>query len=402
MRLLATFLIAIRALRRNKMRSILTALGIIIGVGAVIVVVGLGTGAKAQVQAQIASLGQNIVMVFPGALTTGGMRGGWGSASSLTVEDAEAIRTEVGGVLGVSPDVRDRQQVLANGLNWNTTVQGSSPDFVVIRNWTIEAGENFTDHDVRSAAKVCVIGKTVADQLFPDGDPVGQMLRIRNLPFRVVGVLGSKGFSYGGNDQDDTVVVPYTSAMKRITRRDRINSITIAAASEEDIPLVQAATNELLAQRRQGREPDYTVRTQVEFAQSATEASKTMRYLLIGVAIVSLMVGGIGVMNIMLVSVTERTREIGIRAAVGARGNDVLLQFLIEAVVLALVGGLLGVGAGMVTAEIIREWLQWAVVIPWWAVAGSFVVTGLVGVVFGFFPAMKAAALDPIEALRFE
>jgi len=402
MRLFATFLIAVRALRRNKMRSILTALGIIIGVGAVIVVVGLGTGATAQIKAQVASLGQNIVSVFPGTATSGGMRGGWGSASSLSVDDAEAIRNEIVGILGVSPDVRDRQQVLASGLNWNTTVQGSSPDFVVIRNWSIVTGESFTDQDVRSAAKVCVIGKTVADQLFPDADPVGQMLRIRNLPFRVLGVLGSKGFNYFGQDQDDTVIVPYTSAMKRITRRDRINSITIAAASEEDIPLVQEAVTGLLSQRRQGREPDFTVRTQIELAQSATETTKTMRYLLAGVSFVSLLVGGIGVMNIMLVSVTERTREIGIRAAVGARGNDVLMQFLIEAVVLSVLGGLLGVGAGLLSAEIIRESLAWPILVPWWAIAGSFVLTGLVGVVFGFFPAMKAASLDPIEALRFE
>ena len=402
MRLLATFLIAIRALRRNKMRSILTALGIIIGVGAVIVVVGLGTGAKAQVQSQVASLGQNIVSVFPGTATSGGARGGWGSASSLSVEDADAIRNEVAGILGVSPDVRDRQQVLANGLNWNTSVQGSSPDFLAIRNWEIASGENFNDLDVRSAAKVCVIGATVADQLFPESDPVGQMLRIRNLPFRVVGVLAPKGFNTFGQDQDDTVMVPYTSAMKRVTRRDRINSITIAAATEEDIPLVQEAVTELLTQRRQGREPDFTVRTQIELAERLTETSKTMRMLLIGVAIVSLIVGGIGVMNIMLVSVTERTREIGIRAAVGARGNDVLMQFLIEAVVLTLLGGLLGVAAGMASAEVIRHTLEWPVLIPWWSVVGSFVVTGLVGVIFGFFPAMKAAALDPIEALRFE
>ena len=402
MRFIATCLIAFRALRRNKLRSILTTLGIIIGVGAVIVVVGLGSGAKAQVQAQIASLGQNIVSVFPGTSTAGGMRGGWGSASTLTVEDAEAIRLEVPGILGVSPDVRDRQQVLANGLNWNTSVQGSSPEFVTIRNWEIANGENFTDADVRSAAKVCVIGNTVAEQLFPGDDPVGQMLRIRNLPFRIVGVLAPKGFNFFGMDQDDTVMVPYTSAMKRITRRDRINSITIAAASEQDIPMVQQVVNDLLMQRRQGREPDFTVRTQIELAQSATQANETMRVLLVCVAVVSLFVGGIGVMNIMLVSVTERTREIGIRAAVGARGNDVLMQFLTEAIVLTLLGGLIGVGSGMVAAEVIRQTLHWPVEIPWLAVVLAFAVTGLVGVVFGFFPALKAAALDPIEALRFE
>jgi putative ABC transport system permease protein len=402
MRLFATFLIALRALRRNTMRSILTALGIIIGVAAVIVVVGLGTGAKAQVKAQIASLGQNIVSVFPGTATSGGMRGGWGTASSLSVEDAEAIRYEISGIVGVSPDVRDRQQVLANGLNWNTSVQGSSPDFVAIRNWPIVSGENFTDQDVRSAAKVCVIGKTVADQLFPDGDPVGQVLRIRNLPFRVLGVLGPKGFNFFGQDQDDTVMIPYTSAMKRITRRDRLNSITIAAASEEDIPFVQQAVTELLTQRRQGREPDFTVRTQIELAQSVNQAGETVRMLLVWVSLVSLAVGGIGVMNIMLVSVTERTREIGIRAAVGARGNDVLLQFLIEAVVLSLFGGLVGIGAGMLSAHLVRELLEWPVLVPWWAIAVSFFVTGMVGVVFGFFPALKASTLDPIEALRFE
>ncbi len=230
MRAIATTIISVRALRRNKLRSVLTALGIIIGVGAVIATVSIGNGAKAQVEAQVASLGQNIITVFPGTTTTGGMRGGWGSASTLTIEDAEAIAAEIPNILGVSPEVRDRQQVLANGLNWNTTISGQAPDILSIRSWPLAEGTMFTEQDVRSAAKVCVIGKTVADQIFPGTDPVGQTVRIRNLPFTVLGVLSSKGFNYFGQDQDDTIIVPYTSAMKRITRRDRLNSIVIQGA----------------------------------------------------------------------------------------------------------------------------------------------------------------------------
>jgi len=402
MRLLATFIIALRAIRKNKMRSILTALGIIIGVGAVIAMVSIGNGAKEQVEGQIASLGQNVISVFPGTSTSGGMRGGWGSQSTLTPEDAIAIERDVAGVVAVSPEIRDRQQVLANGLNWNTSVYGESPGFITIRSWPIAQGEMFTDADVRSIAKVCVVGQTIVDQLYPNTDPIGQTLRIRNIPVKIVGVLSPKGFSYFGSDQDDVVVVPYTTAMRRTSRRDRISSILIQAQTPEVMATVQQDITDLLQQRRQGREPDFTVRNQLELAEAATATSRTMTALLGAIAGVSLIVGGIGIMNIMLVSVTERTREIGIRLAVGAHGRDVLLQFLTEAVVLSLMGGILGILTGIGASELVSKVNGWPIAVSSTAVTIAFFFSGAVGVFFGFYPARKAARLDPIEALRYE
>ncbi len=402
MRAIATTIISVRALRRNKLRSILTALGIIIGVGAVIATVSIGNGAKAQVEAQVASLGQNIISVFPGTTTSGGMRGGWGSASTLTVEDALAIATEVPGIVASSPEVRDRQQVLANGLNWNTTINGASPEILSVRSWPLAEGTMFTDQDVRSANKVCVIGKTIADQVFPGMDPIGQTIRIRNLPFTILGILSPKGFNYFGSDQDDVIIVPYTSAMKRVTRRDRLNSIAIQASSPDMLERIQVDATDLLMQRRPGRDQDFTVRNQMELAEAATAQSRTMTLLLGAIAGVSLMVGGIGIMNIMLVSVTERTREIGIRMAVGAHGRDILLQFLIESIILSLMGGTLGILAGWGTSEILSSYFNWPTLVSTTAVVGAFLFSGMVGIFFGFYPARKAAQLDPIEALRYE
>ncbi|HUG11405.1 MAG TPA: ABC transporter permease [Opitutaceae bacterium] len=402
MRILATLIIALRAIRRNKMRSILTALGIIIGVGAVIAMVSIGNGAKEQVEGQIASLGQNVISVFPGSSTAGGMRGGWGSMSTLTPEDALAIARDVSGVVAVSPEVRDRQQVLANGMNWNTQVLGETPEFIEIRSWQLASGEMFTEGDVRSIAKVCVVGKTIVDQLFPNTDPIGQTLRIRNIPVKIVGVLVPKGFNYFGSDQDDVVIVPYTTAMRRTSRRDRLSSILIQAQSAELMPTIQQDVTDLLQQRRQGREPDFTVRNQLELAEAATATSRTMTALLGAIAGVSLIVGGIGIMNIMLVSVTERTREIGIRLAVGAHGKDVLLQFLAEAVVLSLMGGTLGILTGIGASELVALLYGWPIAVSSTAVTGAFLFSGAVGVFFGFYPARKAARLDPIEALRYE
>ncbi len=402
MRFFNTIKIALRALRRNKMRSLLTALGLIIGVGAVIATVSIGNGAKSQVEAQVASLGQNVITVFPGNFTQGGMRSGWGSASTLTSEDAEAIVREVPGAVAVSAESRGREQVLANGLNWNTQVLGESPDYPSIRAWPFAAGGAFSDQDVRSMAKVAVIGQTVADQLFPHEDPLGQTLRIRNIPFKIVGILASKGFNLFGQDQDDIVIVPYTSHMRRVARRTNLSSILVQAVSAAEIDNVQQQITDLLTQRRNGREPDFTVRNQVELAQMATATSKTIGGLLLVVAIISMVVGGIGVMNIMLVSVTERTREIGTRLAVGAHGKDVMLQFLAEAFALAALGGLLGVAAGIGASHGISIKMGWPIEISvFWCVL-SFSISGLVGIVFGFFPAWKAAQLDPIEALRFE
>jgi len=402
MRIVTTSVIALRALRRNKLRTILAALGMIIGVGAVIAMVSMGNGAKSQVESQIAGLGENMITIFPGSLTSGGMRGGWGSASSLTVEDAEVIKREVVGAIGVSPEIRDRQQVMANGLNWNTQVLGESPDFPNIRAWKLASGDFFTEADVRTAAKVCVIGKTVADQLFAGMDPIGQAIRARNIPLRVVGVMIAKGFNSNGADQDDLIIVPYTTSLKRISKRDRITDIIVQASSQNTMERVQRDIGDLLQQRRQGREPDYTIRNQLEIAEAAASASKTMTGLLGGIAFVSLVVGGIGIMNIMLVSVTERTREIGIRLAVGAHGKDVLLQFLTEAVALSLVGGSIGILLGIGTSEYVSWAYGWpSQLSPMWmsiAVGGS----AWGGILSGFYPALKASQLDPIDALRYE
>jgi len=402
MRIINTIKVALRALRRNTMRSILTALGIIIGVGAVIAMVSIGNGAKAQVEAQVASLGENVITVFPGSFTTGGMRGGWGSMSTLTIDDADAIKREVANVLGVTAEMRDRAQVLANGLNWNTQIMGESPDYPSIRSWPMAEGAVFTEQDVRSVAKVAVLGKTVVDQLFSDGDPLGKTVRIRNIPFKVVGVLAAKGFNLFGQDQDDTVVIPYTSHMKRIARRPNINSILVQAASAETIDKVQQDITDLLMQRRKGREQDFTVRNQVEIAQAATATSETMTLLLGAIAGVSLIVGGIGIMNIMLVSVTERTREIGIRLAVGAHGSEIQLQFLTEAVVLSAFGGILGILLGIAASELLSRVNHWPTLVSTTAVVVAFLFSAVVGIVFGFYPARKASLLDPIDALRYE
>lgn len=402
MRFAATIFIALRALRRNILRSVLTALGIIIGVAAVIATFSIGNGAKSQVEAQVASLGQNVLTVFSGSSTGGGTRGGWGSSATLTIDDYESVSTEVPGVVAVSPEVRDRNQVLANGLNWNTNVSGQGPDYPTIRSWPLASGTMFTEQEVRSVAKVCVIGKTVADQLFPNQDPVGETLRVRDIPLKIVGVLSAKGFNLFGQDQDDIVIVPYTSHMKRISKRIYLSSILIQAESESVIPKVQEDITSLLMDRRRGKEQDFTVRTQVELAQMATETSKTMTLLLAAVASVSLIVGGIGIMNIMLVSVTERTREIGIRLALGAHGSDVLFQFLIEAVILSVLGGILGVLLGVGSSQLISSLNGWPVLVSTGSIAAAVSFSALVGIFFGFYPARKAAIMDPIEALRFE
>jgi putative ABC transport system permease protein len=419
MRLLATIRLALRALRRNKMRTVLTMLGIIIGVGSVIAAVSITTGARVQVEAKVASLGQNVVSVFSGSFTSGGSRSGWGGAPTLTLEDAEAIKKEVADVVAVSPEVRDRMQVQANGLNWRPGINGESPDYLQIRSWNLADGAMFTDQDVRSLAKVAVIGKTVADQLFPNMEPVGQTLRVREIPFKIVGVLEAKGFNLFGQDQDDVVVIPYTSHMRRISRATFVSSILVQAASAETISRVQQDITNLLTSRRRSREPDFTVRTQVELAQMATSQSKIMTVLLGAIASVSLIVGGIGIMNIMLVSVTERTREIGIRMAVGARARDILVQFLVEAVMVGAVGGMIGIGLGVgapklvkllatvctelkIPAETLATVASWPTLTPLPIIIIAFFSSAGIGIVSGFYPAWKASKLDPIEALRYE
>jgi len=383
------------------MRSILTMLGIIIGVGSVIAAVSITTGATKQVEDKVASLGQNIITVFSGNFTSGAMRGGWGSAPTLTVEDTEAIG-QLPNVAAVSPEVRDRDQVLANGLNWNTLILGESPDYPEIRNWNMASGSMFSDQDVHSVGKVAVLGQTVVDQLFPGENPVGQTIRVRDIPFKIVGVLEPKGFNLFGQDQDDTVIIPYTSHMKRVDHRTFVNSIQVEAATAKTINAVQTEINNLLAGRHRSIEPDFTVRTQLELAQAMTATSKVMSVLLAAIASVSLIVGGIGIMNIMLVSVTERTREIGIRMAVGAKANDILIQFLVEAVTLSSIGGLIGIGLGMTASQIVSSVTGWPVLTPvsWIIIASAS--SGVVGIVSGFYPAWKASQLDPIDALRYE
>ena len=405
MRVGSTFNVAFRALRRNKLRSALTALGIIIGVGAVIAMVGIGSGAKAQVEAQIASLGQNVIVISSGSTTSSGIRTGWGGAGTLKIEDAEAIRREVPSVTGVSEEVPSTAQIAAGNQNWFTRVMGESPDYFDIRQWLLAEGAPFTAQDVRSANKVCVIGQTTATQVFGNDDPVGQTLRIKNVPFIVSGVLTPKGLSIQGTDQDDVVVMPYTSAMKRVAGGTTLRNINVQVANATDLEPAQQQITSLLRQRhniRAGRDDDFTVRNQQEIAEAATATADVMAGLLGAIAGVSLVVGGIGIMNIMLVSVTERTREIGTRMAVGAHGRDILTQFLIEAVSLSSVGGLLGIILGIVASKILSAIKHWPSLISPGSIVLAFLFSAAVGIFFGFYPARKAAALDPIEALRYE
>jgi putative ABC transport system permease protein len=405
MKPLATLRIALRALRRNKLRSMLTALGIIIGVGAVIAMVGIGNGAKSQVEAQIASLGQNVILVFSGNFSSGGVRSGWGGAGTMTIEDAEAIAREVPGAIGVSPEARARQQVLANGLNWNTQILGEGVDYLEIRDWRLEDGAMFTEQDVRAAAKVCIIGRTIANELFPNENVVGQDLRIGNIPFKILGVLTAKGLSVMNQDQDDVVIIPYTSLMKRVSRRTNLNSVMVQAESSAVSSRVQNDITLLLRQRHRtggGRDDDFTIRGQDEIANAATATTRTMTVLLGAIASVSLIVGGIGIMNIMLVSVTERTREIGIRMAVGAHGRDILLQFLSEAITLSSLGGIIGILLGVGAAKTLSAIAAWPTLISVTSIVIAFLFSAAVGVFFGFYPARKASQLDPIEALRYE
>ena len=406
MRLQSTVKIAARALRRNKLRSGLTALGIIIGVAAVIAMVSIGNGAKAQVESQIASLGENVILIFSGSTTASGVRTGWGGAGTLKIEDAEAIRREIPAVTLVSEEVVSTSQVTAGNQNWFTRIYGESADYFQLRQWQLAAGAPFTAQDVRSANKVCVIGRTTASQIYGTEDVVGQVLRIKNVPFTITGVLTPKGLSAQGTDQDDIVIMPFSSAMKRVqgggTTLRNINAQVVSAA---DLEPAQQQIIELLRQRhntREGRDDDFTVRTQQEIAEAATAASRVMTVLLGTIAGVSLLVGGIGIMNIMLVSVTERTREIGVRMAVGARGNDILIQFLIEAVTLSSVGGVIGIICGVATPRILSIYANWPTLISISSIAIAFLFSAAVGVFFGFYPARKAAALDPIEALRYE
>jgi putative ABC transport system permease protein len=405
MRYFVILKVAFRALRRNKLRTALTMLGIIIGVAAVIAMVGIGNGAKAQVQARIAALGQNVIQVFSGSVSRSGVHSGFGGAGTLTVEDAQAIEKEVPGAIAVSPEVRSGAQVMAGNNNWSTQIMGESVDYPSIRQWDLADGTMFTDLDVRSAAKVCVLGKTVADNLFPEDDPIGKIVRIRNVPTKVLGVLKAKGASMFGSDQDDMILVPYTTGMKRFAGVTMLRVILVQAADADQINDVQSGIAALLRQRHRiqpNADDDFILRNQQEIADTMTATTDVMTALLAAIASVSLLVGGIGIMNIMLVSVTERTREIGIRMAVGARGRDILLQFLIEAVVLSSTGGILGILGGVGGAKLITMIKQWPTLVSPQSIIIAFAFSAAVGVFFGFYPARKASQLDPIDALRYE
>jgi putative ABC transport system permease protein len=393
------------ALRRSLLRTCLTMLGLVIGVAAVITIVSLGQGARAEIEDQVEETGTNLVIVSAGNWTSGGVRLGMGSSSTLTAEDAEAMRA-IPGVAYVSPGVRSRQQIIAGAENWSANVEGVGADLPMIRSWPLLNGSFFGPGDVAGDEKVCVIGTIVRDALFgPDVNPVGRQVRIGIHPFTIVGVLVPKGQSSGGDDQDDAVFAPYTTVQKRLMGVDYLRTVSISAASPERVPEVAGRVTELL-RRRHGIMPgdpdDFRVRTLDEMIAVRTRTTRTMTSLLSGIAAVSLLVGGIGVMNIMLVSVTERTREIGIRVAVGAKQRDVRLQFLTEAVILSVAGGLLGIGLGYVLSQSVTQMLGWPTLTSATSSFVAFAFSAAIGIFFGWYPATKAAATEPIDALRFE
>ena len=403
MSILMVFRVALKALARNKLRTALTMLGMIIGVGAVITMVALGTGAQSSIETQIQAAGTNMIMVSAGNFMSAGVRTGQGNASTLTPDDATAIQ-DVTGVQYIAAGVNTRGQVVAGNLNWGTQIQGTDVDLPLIRSWPTTKGAFFSPADVASASKVAVLGSVVHEQLFgADVDPVGQVIRINNQPFTVVGVMSSKGQSGMGQDQDDVVYTPYTTVMKKLRGITYVQNITVSAASAGDTAATADRIATLLRTRHQiVDEDDFMVRTMEEMASVRVQATETMTALLASIAGVSLLVGGIGIMNIMLVSVTERTREIGLRLAIGARGRDVLMQFLIEAIVLSMVGGVIGIGLGLGLSQGVTAWMSWPTKVSPEAVAVAFIFAAVTGVFFGFYPARKAAALDPIDALRFE
>jgi putative ABC transport system permease protein len=400
------FRIAFKALARNKMRTALTMLGMIIGVAAVITMVALGTGAQSSIETQIQSAGTNMIIVSAGNFSQGGVRQGQGNAPTLVPEDAAAIATQVQGVQYAAAGVSLRGQVVAGNQNWNTQIQGTDVDLPLIRAWPVQLGTFFTPQDVTTASKVAVLGTVVRDQLFsPDTNPVGQLIRINNQPFTVVGLLSEKGQSSMGQDQDDVIYVPYSTVMKKMRGITFISQVLVSASSSTDVSGTADRIAALLRIRHKiqpGDPDDFMVRTMEEMASVRVQATQTMTALLASIAGVSLLVGGIGIMNIMLVSVTERTREIGLRMAIGARGRDVLLQFLVEAVVLSLVGGAIGIGLGMALSKGVTLWMQWPTAVSPNSVLVAFGFAAATGVFFGFYPARKAAALDPIDALRYE
>ncbi len=398
--------IATRSILKNKMRALLTMLGIIIGVGAVIVMVAIGQGAKSQIQQRVNSLGTNLVVITPGASQAGGVSQGAQTATTrLTTADAEALQREATIISAVSPVVTSFAQLVGGTGNWRTQINGVSADYGTIRDWPVASGRWFDQSDVTATRKVALLGKTVADQLYPGSDPTGQVIRIRNEPFDVIGVLTPKGQNAEGRDQDDIVLAPYSTVQTRLSGRTFVTQILASTTNPDDVPAAQQEATGIMREAHrlaEGEPDDFTVRNQSDLARAAQGTTTVMTTLLASIAGISLLVGGIGIMNIMLVSVTERTREIGIRLAIGARGSDVLWQFLVESVVMSVLGGLIGVLVGFLGAYIVQRATGWGTAIVPQMVAVALGFSAAVGIFFGFYPARKAAALDPIEALRYE
>ena len=408
MNVLVVLRTAFRALARNKMRSALTMLGIIIGVGAVIAMVSIGEGAKRGIESRFAAMGTNLLFVSPGSQNQRGVHGGWGSMTTLKEDDALAIARECPAVLYVSPSVSARAQTVYGNKNWNTSISGTGERYPEVRNWEVEFGTYFDEAMVKSAAKVCVLGADVKTNLFEGEDPIGKVIRIKKIPFKVLGVLKKRGESGGFGSRDDMITIPYTTAMRRLQGIDYIQSADVRAVSQEALPEAVIQIQDLLRNRHRiapGAEDDFTVRNMSEIAETAAEATKMMTVLLGSIASISLLVGGIGIMNIMLVSVTERIREIGLRMAVGAREIDILLQFLTEAIVLSLMGGLIGIGFGIGASRLVKKIKMFSAfntVVSLDSVLLAFFFAAAIGIFFGFYPARKASRLDPIEALRYE
>ena len=396
--------VAGESIKKNKMRTLLTMLGIVIGVGAVIIMVAVGQGAQRGIANQINALGTNLLVITAGASNTSGVSQGAQAFNRLTIDDAEKLKREGTLFAGVTPVVMTRVQVLAGGTNWRTTINGVSTDWQTVRDWQTSSGDFFTENDLRGMRKVALIGQTVADNLFPGVDPVGSQIQIRNEPFDIVGVLAKKGQNAVGQDQDDVVIMPYTTAQTRLSGNTRIWQILVSATSQQDITAAQQEATEIMRESHKigDGDDDFTVRNQTEIANAAQGTTKIMTWLLASIASVSLIVGGIGIMNIMLVSVTERTREIGIRMAIGARGSDVLTQFLVESIVMSVLGGAVGLVVGIGGASLVARFTGWSTEVPVAAVALAIGFSAAVGGFFGFYPARKAAALDPIQALRYE
>ena len=396
--------LAWQSILKNKMRTVLTMLGIVIGVGSVIVMVAVGNGAQVQIQKQISSLGTNLILVLPGSSQQGGVSQGAGTFNRLTIEDAQKLKQEGTTLAGVSPVIFARQVVIGPSGNWRTSINGVSADYFAIRDWATTSGDVFTEADVRAGRKIALIGQTVASNLFPGVDPTGAQVQIGRVPFTVLGVLAAKGQNANGNDQDDVIIMPYTTAQNRLSGNIRIGQIMLSTFSPGDIPAATAEITSIMraAHKLGENADDFTVRNQTEIATAATATTSVMSGLLAAIASVSLLVGGIGIMNIMLVSVTERTREIGIRMAIGARGADVLTQFLVESVVMSLLGGIVGLVVGIGGSLLLGRLTGWSTAVPTYALFIAVGFSAAVGVFFGFYPARKAAALNPIQALRYE